>query len=172
MHCISFIIFSFLYCRDCVECKHFKRGKLFDDETCGRICRDEIRPVDDLGTIIAFALSFIQTKPIVIKWTIKNDFIYPSWTPSPYSNPLCHPTVFHDKNAVNCTYKDEDDCVQRFQYYEDNSGKSVLSLVKEPGNSILMPSPLCFWVLWDVFGELHYSGVYRQVYGRVFSVGI
>ncbi|RXN09628.1 integrin beta-3 [Labeo rohita] len=74
--------------RDCVECKHFKRGKLFDDNTCTQICRDEIRLVDDL--------------------------------------------VFHDKNAVNCTYKDEDDCVQRFQYYEDNSGKSILSLVKEP----------------------------------------
>ncbi|XP_076855858.1 integrin beta-3b isoform X2 [Brachyhypopomus gauderio] len=40
--------------------------------------------------------------------------------------------VFHDKNAVNCTYKDEEDCVQRFQYYEDNSGKSVLYVVKEP----------------------------------------
>uniref|UniRef100_A0A8C2B4J0 Integrin beta n=1 Tax=Cyprinus carpio TaxID=7962 RepID=A0A8C2B4J0_CYPCA len=80
--------------KDCVECKHFKRGKLFDDDTCSRICRDEIRLVDDL--------------------------------------------VFHDKNAVNCTYKDEDDCVQRFQYYEDNSGKSILFLVKEPGNILLM----------------------------------
>ncbi|MCV4697712.1 hypothetical protein OFB92_31875, partial [Escherichia coli] len=26
------------------------------------------------------------------------------------------------KNAVNCTYKNEDDCVVRFQYYEDSSG--------------------------------------------------
>ena len=32
-----------------MECKHFKRGKLFDDNTCARICRDEIMLVDDLG---------------------------------------------------------------------------------------------------------------------------
>lgn len=98
--------------KDCVECKHFKRGKLFDDETCGRICRDEIRLVDDL--------------------------------------------VFHDKNAVNCTYKDEDDCVQRFQYYEDNSGKSILSLVKEPdcpkGPDILV-------VLLSVAGAILFLGL-------------
>uniref|UniRef100_A0A674ADA5 Integrin beta n=1 Tax=Salmo trutta TaxID=8032 RepID=A0A674ADA5_SALTR len=74
--------------KECVECKHFKRGKLFDDNTCTRICRDEIQLVDDLE--------------------------------------------FHDKNAVNCTYKDEDDCVERFQYYEDASGKSILFVVKEP----------------------------------------
>lgn len=74
--------------KDCVECKHFQRGRLLEDESCARICRDEIRLVDDL--------------------------------------------VLHDKNAVNCTYKDENDCVQRFQYYEDNSGKSILSVVKEP----------------------------------------
>lgn len=55
---------------------------------------------------------------------------------------LCSSTVFHDKNAVNCTYKDEDDCVQRFQYYEDNSGKSILSLVKEPGNILSVLSLL------------------------------
>ncbi|XP_068574553.1 integrin beta-3a [Cebidichthys violaceus] len=44
--------------------------------------------------------------------------------------------VFHDKNrnknAVNCSYKDEDDCVEHFQYYEDESGKSILYVVKEP----------------------------------------
>uniref|UniRef100_A0A8C1V8E0 Integrin beta n=1 Tax=Cyprinus carpio TaxID=7962 RepID=A0A8C1V8E0_CYPCA len=98
--------------KDCVECKHFKRGKLFDDDTCTRICRDEIRLVDDL--------------------------------------------VFHDKNAVNCTYKDEDDCVQRFQYYEDNSGKSILSLVKEPdcpkGPDILV-------VLLSVAGAILFLGL-------------
>ncbi|XP_016357131.1 integrin beta-3-like [Sinocyclocheilus anshuiensis] len=98
--------------KDCVECKHFKRGKLFDDDTCTRICRDEIRLVDDL--------------------------------------------VFHNKNAVNCTYKDEDDCVQRFQYYEDNSGKSILSLVKEPdcpkGPDILV-------VLLSVAGAILFLGL-------------
>ncbi|TSZ26371.1 Integrin beta-3 [Bagarius yarrelli] len=74
--------------KDCVECKHFQRGRLFEDESCARICRDEISLLDDL--------------------------------------------VLHDKNAVNCTYKDENDCVQRFQYYEDNSGRSILFVVKEP----------------------------------------
>jgi hypothetical protein len=37
------------------------------------------------------------------------------------------------KNAVNCTYKNEDDCVVRFQYYEDTSGRAVLYVVEEPG---------------------------------------
>lgn len=36
---------------------------------------------------------------------------------------------------MNCTYKDEDDCVERFQYYEDASGKSILFVVKEPGKN-------------------------------------
>ncbi|KFW88467.1 Integrin beta-3, partial [Phalacrocorax carbo] len=36
------------------------------------------------------------------------------------------------KDAVNCTYKDEDDCVVRFQYYEDSSGKSILYVIEEP----------------------------------------
>ncbi|XP_028268266.1 integrin beta-3a [Parambassis ranga] len=40
--------------------------------------------------------------------------------------------VFHDKNAVNCSYKDENDCVVHFQYYEDQSGKSILFVVKKP----------------------------------------
>lgn len=42
-------------------------------------------------------------------------------------------TVFLDSNAVNCSYKDENDCVVHFQYYEDKSGKSILFVVKEPG---------------------------------------
>ncbi|XP_030591196.1 integrin beta-3a [Archocentrus centrarchus] len=33
--------------------------------------------------------------------------------------------------AVNCSYKDENDCVQHFQY-EYESGKSILHVVKEP----------------------------------------
>uniref|UniRef100_UPI003AAB69CD integrin beta-3-like n=1 Tax=Centroberyx gerrardi TaxID=166262 RepID=UPI003AAB69CD len=74
--------------KDCVECKHFKRGQLAEDSSCSRICRDEIDLVDEL--------------------------------------------VFHSENAVNCTYKDENDCVERFQYYEDESGKSILFVVKEP----------------------------------------
>lgn len=46
-------------------------------------------------------------------------------------------TVFQDKNAVNCSYKDEDDCVVHFQYYEDESGKSILSVVKKPGTALI-----------------------------------
>lgn len=43
-----------------------------------------------------------------------------------------HHAVFHDSNAVNCSYKDEDDCIVHFQYYEDDD-KSILSVVKKPG---------------------------------------
>ncbi|KAJ8414328.1 hypothetical protein AAFF_G00051980 [Aldrovandia affinis] len=98
--------------KECVECKHFKRGRLFEEESCARICRDEIQLVEDL--------------------------------------------VFHDKNAVNCTYKDEDDCVERFQYYEDASGKSILYVVKEPdcpkGPDILV-------VLLSVAGAILFLGL-------------
>lgn len=44
-------------------------------------------------------------------------------------------TELHYTNAVNCSYKDENDCVVRFQYYEDVSGKSILFVVKEPGKN-------------------------------------
>uniref|UniRef100_A0A672FTJ1 Integrin beta n=1 Tax=Salarias fasciatus TaxID=181472 RepID=A0A672FTJ1_SALFA len=74
--------------KSCVECQHFKRGQYIEDNSCNRICRNEIEVVDEL--------------------------------------------VFHDTNAVNCSYKDVDDCVVHFQYYEDDSGKSILFVVKEP----------------------------------------
>ncbi|XP_064421547.1 integrin beta-3 isoform X2 [Latimeria chalumnae] len=74
--------------KDCVECKHFKRGSLYEQKTCERICRDKIVLVDALG----------------------ND----------------------DKNTANCSYKNEEDCVVRFQYSEDASGNSILYVVKEP----------------------------------------
>ncbi|XP_068119817.1 integrin beta-3 [Hyperolius riggenbachi] len=35
------------------------------------------------------------------------------------------------EDAVNCTYKDENDCVVRFQYHEDSTGKSVLYVIEE-----------------------------------------
>lgn len=78
----------------CVECQHFKRGQYIKDNSCGRICRDEIVVVDNLGAAI--------------------------------------PVSSQEGNAVNCSYKDENDCVQHFQYYEDESGKSILYVVKEP----------------------------------------
>ncbi|KAM9784077.1 integrin beta-3-like isoform X2 [Syngnathus typhle] len=74
--------------KECVECQHFKRGQYTDDNSCSRICRDEIRVVTQLE--------------------------------------------FLSKNAVNCSYKDENDCVEHFQYYEDDSGKSILFVIKEP----------------------------------------
>ncbi|XP_008292459.1 integrin beta-3-like [Stegastes partitus] len=73
--------------KKCVECQHFKRGQYTDDNSCNRICRDEIQVTDELE--------------------------------------------FHDRNAVNCSYKDENDCIVHFQYYEDESGKSILFVVKE-----------------------------------------
>lgn len=80
--------------QQCVECQHFKRGQYVKDNSCGRICRDEIVVVDNLGEGIG--------------------------------------KVSQDSNAVNCSYKDENDCVQHFQYFEDQSGKSILYVVKEP----------------------------------------
>ncbi|XP_076000362.1 integrin beta-3a [Genypterus blacodes] len=74
--------------KDCVECQHFKRGQRAEDNSCNRVCKDEIKPVDKL--------------------------------------------VFHSENSVNCSYKDENDCVEHFQYSEDESGKSILFVVKEP----------------------------------------
>lgn len=61
-------------------------------------------------------------------------------------------TVFQDRNAVNCSYKDEDDCVVHFQYYEDESGKSILFVVKKPGSTTICMSDIllnganvCVW---------------------------
>lgn len=36
-------------CRECVECRHFQRGTLFQDQSCSRICKDEVLLVDELG---------------------------------------------------------------------------------------------------------------------------
>uniref|UniRef100_A0A665UU57 Integrin beta n=1 Tax=Echeneis naucrates TaxID=173247 RepID=A0A665UU57_ECHNA len=70
--------------------------------------------------------------------------------------PTCPDALLHDTNAVNCTYKDEDDCVERFQYYEDASGKSILFVVKEPdcpkGPDILV-------VLLSVAGAILFLGL-------------
>lgn len=41
--------------------------------------------------------------------------------------------VFRDSNAVNCSYKDETDCIVHFQYSEDDEGNSILSVVEKPG---------------------------------------
>lgn len=43
--------------RECVECKHFKRGKLIEDKTCSRICKDEIVLVDELGEMFVVMIT-------------------------------------------------------------------------------------------------------------------
>lgn len=48
---------------------------------------------------------------------------------------------------MNCTYKDENDCVMRFQYYEDSNGKSILYIIEEPGKTQL---PHSGWGLQNV----------------------
>ncbi|KAG7504767.1 hypothetical protein JOB18_016515 [Solea senegalensis] len=80
--------------KECVECQHFKRGQYTSDNSCNRICKDEIKVVEDLGGELVSQTS--------------------------------------STNAVNCSYKDEVDCVVHFQYYEDETGKSILFVVKEP----------------------------------------
>lgn len=37
-----------------------------------------------------------------------------------------------EEEAVQCVYKTENDCVMRFTYSEDASGKSILAVLKEP----------------------------------------
>uniref|UniRef100_A0A3Q2PH93 Integrin beta n=1 Tax=Fundulus heteroclitus TaxID=8078 RepID=A0A3Q2PH93_FUNHE len=80
-------------CRQCVECQHFKRGQYMSDNSCNRICKDEIKVVDELKKKMEEKL---------------------------------------EQNTVNCSYKDENDCIVHFQYYEDKNGNSVLYVVKEP----------------------------------------
>ncbi|XP_063040848.1 integrin beta-3-like [Engraulis encrasicolus] len=74
--------------KECVECNHYKRGPLFEDNICRRVCSDRIKLVDEI--------------------------------------------IHRESNALNCTYKDENDCLQYIQYYEDPSGISILFVNKEP----------------------------------------
>ncbi|XP_041673033.1 integrin beta-3a [Cheilinus undulatus] len=95
----------------CVECQHFKRGQYIKDNSCNRICRDEIIVVENLG---------------------------------------------EKQNAVNCSYKDENDCVEHFQYYEDESGKSILYVIKEP---VCPEGPDILVVLMAVAGAILLLGL-------------
>lgn len=97
--------------KECVECQHFKRGQYMTDNSCSRICRDEINVVEELGD---------------------------------------------KKNAVNCSYKDENDCVEHFQYYEDESGKSILYVIKEP---VCPEGPNILVVLLAVAGAILLLGL-------------
>ncbi|XP_017161917.1 integrin beta-3a isoform X2 [Poecilia reticulata] len=82
--------------KQCVECQHFKRGQYISDNSCNRICKNEIQIVDQL------------------------------------SQKMDGNVEFQQHTAVNCSYKDENDCIVSFQYYEDKTGKSILYVVKEP----------------------------------------
>nr|XP_013815862.1 PREDICTED: integrin beta-5-like [Apteryx mantelli mantelli] len=74
--------------RDCIECKLFNSGRLADNQTCQKHCKDEIiTPVDVLKT--------------------------------------------DDQNSVLCAYP-VNDCVMKFTYSELASGKSNLTVLREP----------------------------------------
>lgn len=81
--CLDVCIFK----KECVECKKFDWGVLYDENICNCYCCDEIELVKEFKDI--------------------------------------------GKDVVNCIYKNEDDCVVRFQYYEDFSGKFILYVVEE-----------------------------------------
>ncbi|CAN2389083.1 integrin [Pristimantis euphronides] len=74
--------------RDCIECRLYQSGRLADNQTCQKLCKDHITTVETLDT----------------------------------DNP----------EAVLCVDKTENECVMRFTYSEDPSGKSILTALKEP----------------------------------------
>lgn len=126
-----------------MECKKFERGA---QQSCSRRCRDEIETVQELGK---------SRDPNTCPKVWKSGGLC---TPSAF--PLCvHPPSTggseplalagdRGKDAVNCTYKDENDCVVRFQYYEDSSGKSILYVIEEPGKT---------WLLWSGWGNAEHA---------------
>lgn len=77
-----------------------------------------------------FCVAYFPRNPMTRVWGV---------VPASSNRPILLSPVFlplpedTGKDAVNCTYKNEDDCVIRFQYYEDSSGKSILYVVEEPG---------------------------------------
>lgn len=121
-----------------MECKKFERGA---QQSCSRRCRDEIETVQELG-------KSRDPNPCPKVWKSGGLCTLSAF-------PLCvHPPSTgaseplalagdRGKDAVNCTYKDENDCVVRFQYYEDSSGKSILYVIEEPGKT---------WLLWSGWG--------------------
>lgn len=47
-------------CRDCIECKLFNSGRLADNQTCQKHCKDEIiTTVDVLGKLAAAGLQVV-----------------------------------------------------------------------------------------------------------------
>ncbi|KAM4698234.1 integrin beta-5 isoform 1-T2 [Rhinophrynus dorsalis] len=74
--------------RDCIECRLYQAGRLAHNQTCQKLCKDEIVTVDVLEA--------------------------------------------DSPDLVLCIYKTENDCVRRFTYREEDSGKSILTVLKEP----------------------------------------
>ncbi|KAG8432161.1 hypothetical protein GDO86_016703 [Hymenochirus boettgeri] len=74
--------------RDCIECRLYQTGRLADNQTCHRLCKDDIITVEELNT----------------------------------DNP----------DTAVCIYKTENDCVMRFTYSEEESGRSILRVLKDP----------------------------------------
>lgn len=119
-----------LFFRECVECKKYERGTLVEQQSCGRVCRDEIETVQELGKSWdgAQCTGFCLKRGYLRLCAPTTRALTAAQPPPPGDR---------GKDAVNCTYKDENDCVVRFQYYEDSSGKSVLYVIEEPGRAWL-----------------------------------
>ncbi|KAM4626121.1 integrin beta-5 [Discoglossus pictus] len=98
--------------RDCIECRLYQTGRLADNHSCNRLCKDEIITVDVLES----------------------------------DNP----------EAVLCIYTTDNDCVMRFTYSEEASGKSILTALKEP-ECHSAPDPLT--VLLAVVGSILLIGL-------------
>ncbi|XP_053327070.1 integrin beta-5 isoform X2 [Spea bombifrons] len=98
--------------RDCIECRLYQTGRLADNQTCHRLCKDEILTVDALDT--------------------------------------------GDPDAILCVYKTESDCVMRFTYSEEASGKSILTALKEPECAT---APDALTVLLAVVGSILLIGL-------------
>lgn len=116
-----------------MECKKFERGALAAQQSCSRMCRDEIETVEELGK---------SQTPAPMRGNLRGLSLHVCSPGTASSDPLAL-AGDRGKDAVNCTYKDENDCVVRFQYYEDASGKSILYVIEEPGKIWL---PRLGWV--------------------------
>uniref|UniRef100_A0A8C5JTZ9 Integrin beta n=1 Tax=Junco hyemalis TaxID=40217 RepID=A0A8C5JTZ9_JUNHY len=96
--------------RDCIECKLFNSGRLADNQTCQKHCKDEIITTVD---------------------------------------------VLDDPNAILCAYP-VNNCVMKFTYMELPSGKSNLTVLKEPACS---SAPSAVTIVLAVIGSVVLIGI-------------
>ncbi|CAH2304987.1 integrin beta-5 [Pelobates cultripes] len=114
--------------RDCIECRLYQTGRLADNQTCHKLCKDEIVMVDELD----------------------EENLNEGGVPT-------NEGVHADKpEAILCIYKTENDCVMRFTYSEEASGKSVLTALKEPECAT---APNVLMVLLAVVGSILLIGL-------------